>query len=242
MKMKVIGIIPARGGSKSVPHKNIRPLGGVPLIAHTIRAAQASRGLARTIVSTDSAEIARVCREHGAEVPFIRPASLAQDDTATLPVLLHALEQLAESYDAVMVLQPTSPLRTPEDIDRSIELLAATPEADAVISVVKVGDHHPARMKTIENGWLANPPFAELAEGMPRQALPAFYLRNGAIYLTRVSILRGRQSLQGRHCLPYIMPEERSVNIDAETDFLLAEVLLARNKKQDVADEVRKQL
>lgn len=230
IKMKVIGIIPARGGSKSVPHKNIRPLGGVPLIAYTIRAAQASRRLARTIVSTDSAEIASVCRDHGAEVPFIRPASLAQDDTATLPVLLHALDQLTVSYDAVMILQPTSPMRTPEDIDRSIELLLATPEADAVISVVRVGDHHPARMKKIENGWLVNPPFAELAEGMPRQALPAFYLRNGAIYLTRVSILRGQQSLQGRHCLPYIMPEERSVNIDAEMDFLLAEVLLSRKK------------
>ena len=232
MKMKVIGIIPARGGSKSVPHKNIRPLCGVPLIDYTIRAAQASRGLARTIASTDSAEIASVCREHGAEVPFIRPASLAQDDTATLPVLLHALEQLAESYDAIMVLQPTSPLRSAEDIDRSIELLESTPEADSVISVVQVGDHHPARMKTIENGWLVNPPFAEQTEGMPRQALPAYYLRNGAIYLTRMAILRSRQSLQGQHCLPYIMPEERSVNIDAETDFLLAEALLSRQRNK----------
>ncbi|MBA4388470.1 MAG: N-acylneuraminate cytidylyltransferase [Verrucomicrobia bacterium] len=224
--MKVLGIIPARGGSKTVPRKNICLVAGKPLIVYSVECAKRSAGLARCIVSTDSPEIADLCRQAGADVPFLRPAELAGDATPTLPVLLHALDHLTEAYDAVMILQPTSPLRQPGDVDSAIRLLDSDPSADSVISVVKVGDHHPARMKQIRAGVLIDPPFAESMEGQRRQDLSEYYLRNGAIYLTRTQVLRQQGSLKGRKSLAYVMPEERSVNIDGQMDLLLAEALL----------------
>lgn len=226
--MKVLGVITARGGSKGLPGKNIAPLGGKPLIAWTIEAAQQSRLLTKFIISTDDDCIASVCRAAGAEVPFLRPPELARDDTPTLPVVLHVLDFLAESFDAVMVLQPTSPLRTHQDIDSAINLLEKNLQADSVISVVAVGDHHPARMKLLENGILIDPPFAEEVEGRRRQDLVPLYLRNGAIYLTRINVLREQESFKGRKCMAYIMPEERSVNVDRPLDLVIAEALLAR--------------
>lgn len=223
--MRVLGVIPARGGSKGVPGKNIRLLHGKPLICYSILAA-ASSSLTRTIVTTDSQEIASAASACGGEVPYMRPAALASDDTPTLPVILHALDTLQENFDAVMVLQPTSPLRTAEDIDAAISLLAGDPEADSVISVVKVSDHHPARMKMLREGILFDPPFMETVEGQRRQDLPDYYLRNGAVYLTRTAVLRAQQSFKGTKCLGYQMPEERSVNIDSEIDFILADAIL----------------
>lgn len=224
--MKTLGLIPARSGSKSVPNKNIVMLCGRPLIAYTLEAAARASHLDRCIVSTDAEEIAAVCRAHGGEVPFLRPKELAADDTPTLPVVLHALETLGESYDAVMVLQPTSPLRTSQDIDAAISLLDANPVADSVISVVKVGDHHPARMKYLEDGYLVDPSFAEAHEGQRRQDLLPLYLRNGAIYLTRTRVLLDQKTFKGRRSLAYVMPEERSVNIDGPFDLWVAEAAL----------------
>jgi len=226
LSMRVLGLIPARGGSKGLPGKNILPLDGIPIICHSIRAAARSR-LDRVIVSTDSEEIAVVARACGGDVPFLRPAELALDDTPTLPVVLHALARIGGEYDAVMILQPTSPLRTAEDIDAALAMLAADPSADSVISVVKVGDNHPARMKELREGVLVDPSFAEETEGKRRQDLPDYYLRNGAIYLTRTRVLVDDQSFKGRRSLGYVMPEERSVNIDGRLDFLLAGAILA---------------
>lgn len=225
--MKTLGIITARGGSKSIPDKNIVPLAGKPLVAYTIMAARAAARLDRCIVSTDSPRIADVCREFGADVPFLRPEALARDDTRSIDVVLHALDNVPETYDAVMVLQPTSPLRTGQDIDTAIGLLETHPGADAVISVVDVDDHHPARMKQIENGYLIDPPFAETIEGQPRQQLPRYYLRNGAIYLTRVDVIRKTRLLKGRRCMAYEMSAEASVNIDGMLQLHMAEALLA---------------
>lgn len=230
MPLTVLGLIPARGGSRGFPGKNIAPLGGLPVIAHSIRAAAAARRLTRTIVSTDDPVIAETCRRHGADVPFLRPAELARDDTPTLPVLLHALAALKEPYDAVMILQPTSPLRLPADIDAAVQLLERDPAADSVISVVAVDDNHPARMKRIEDGVLVDPPFAEAFEGQRRQDLPPLYLRNGAIYLTRTPVLTGRHSIKGDRCLAYVMPRERSINIDQPLDIVFAEALIARQE------------
>lgn len=227
--MRVLGLIPARGGSKGIPRKNIRPLAGKPLIAWTIEAARASRLLTRVILSTEDEEIAEVGRQWGVEVPFLRPAELAQDDTPTLPVVLHALDWLesrGESFEAVMVLQPTNPLRIADDIDGAIERLIAT-GADSVISFVDVGEKHPARMKVIDEDlrvW--DPPFAETREGMRRQDLPKYYLREGSIYLTRVQVLREQKSFKGKDCRAWIIEPQRAVNIDEEVDFLLAEALL----------------
>lgn len=223
--LTVLGIIPARGGSKGIKNKNIVFLARKPMIAYTIEAAREARLLSRCIVTTDSELIAEVSREHGAEVPFIRPEYLARDETPTLPVIHHALDMLGESYDAVLILQPTSPFRSALDIDTAIEMMAQTPEADSVISVVRVGDNHPARMKSIRDGWLIDPPFAEQTEGQRRQDLPALYLRNGAIYLTRTSVIREQNSLKGSKSLAYVMPELRSVNIDNEIDLLFAEAV-----------------
>ena len=231
----VLGLITARGGSKGIPRKNITLVGGKPLISYTLEAARQSKLLDRSIVSTDSQEIIEVCRKWDADIPFVRPSELAQDDIPTLPVVLHALNMLQESYDAVMLLQPTNPFRTAEDIDQAIRLLILDPSADSVISVVKVGDNHPARMKQVINGVLIDPPFAEETEGQRRQDLPEFYLRNGAIYLTRTNVIIEQRSFKGRRSLAYIMPEERSVNIDGYIDLLLAEAILQyRQSKAEI--------
>jgi CMP-N,N'-diacetyllegionaminic acid synthase len=223
----VLCVVPARGGSKGVPRKNIRALGGKPLIAHTIEAALGARRPTRLIVSTDDEEIATVARKFGAEVPFIRPPELASDSARAIPVLQHAVGALREtgnSYEAVMMLQPTTPFRDSDDIDGAIALLQST-GADSVISVVDVEGHHPARMKFLDGDRLVDPPFCEATENQPRQELTPMYLRNGAIYLVKTAVLLGG-SLKGADCRGLVMPHARSVNIDTERDFRLAEWML----------------
>src|SRR3954464_5723644 len=165
--MRVLGIVPARGGSKGVQRKNIRLLGGRPLLAYTAEVALMSCRLSRVILSTENEEIAEVGRRCGLEVPFMRPTALAADDTPTLPVVQDALRKLeaeGDTFDAVLILQPTTPLRRPEDIDGAIELLERT-GAGSVISFVDVGEKHPARMKFIdEEGRVTDPPFSERFE------------------------------------------------------------------------------
>jgi CMP-N,N'-diacetyllegionaminic acid synthase len=221
--VKVLGIIPARGGSKGIPNKNLAELGGRPLIAWTFDSARSS-SLDRVIVSTDSKEIADVSKLNGIEVPFIRPENISDDSAKTIDVVNHALDEITESFEAVMVLQPTSPFRTSEDIDRSI-LLLENSSADSVISVVDVGGYHPRKMKYLINGLLIDPPFGELHEHQPRQQLEPVYIRNGVIYLTRVATLR-QNSFKGNSCLAYVMDRSRSVNIDEPLDLVLAEAFL----------------
>ncbi|MCB0847293.1 MAG: acylneuraminate cytidylyltransferase family protein [Bacteroidetes bacterium] len=229
--MRILGIIPARGGSKGVIKKNIKLLGNKPLIGYTIDAARESQKLTRTIVSTDDPEIASVAKSLGAEVPFMRPDDLATDSAKSMPVIHHALEFMekeeGEKYDAVLMLQPTTPFRTGKDIDQAIELLGST-GADSVISVVDVEGHHPARMKYLKNGRLIDPDFCEEYENQPRQELQPMYLRNGAIYLTRRETIMNH-SFKGNHCQALIMETRRSVNIDTELDFLMADFLLSKN-------------
>lgn len=225
--MRVLGVVPARGGSRAIPGKNLAPLGGRPLLAWTAEAALAS-SLTRVMLSTDDADIAAAGRALGLDVPFLRPAELATDDAASIDVVLHALDALEGEdgpYDAVMLLQPTSPFRTVDDIDAAIALLG-TSGADAVISVVDVGGHHPARMKWLEGDRLIDPPFVEEVENQPRQSLRPMVIRNGAIYLTRAAVLR-RRSFKGGDCRALVMPAARSVNIDVPLDLTVAEALLA---------------
>lgn len=232
--MKVLAVIPARGGSKGVPGKNIRLLGDLPLIAHTIEAAKASKRLDRFIVSTDSAEIAAVAQQWGAETPFMRPETLATDFAKAIPVMQHALVQMEAltgvHYDALMMLQPTTPFRTAGDIDQAIEILASS-GADSVISVVDVGGHHPARMKYLEGDRLVDPPFCEAYENQPRQELVPMYIRNGAIYLTRRGTLMSG-SFKGNDCRALLMQPEQSVNIDSMLDFDYATFLLNRQHQR----------
>jgi CMP-N-acetylneuraminic acid synthetase len=219
--VKVLGLIPARGGSKSIPGKNLVDLGGLPLIQWTIQAALGS-SLSRVVVSTDAQEIATVSQSLGAEVPFMRPTELSSDSALSIDVVLHALDVLAEEFDAVMMLQPTSPFRTTSDIDAAIKIIDV---ASSVISVVPVEGTHPARMKFIENGILIDPPFAETIENMPRQELRPMFIRNGAIYLTRTPEIRNR-TFKGSLSRALIMPKERSINIDSYFELSIARTTL----------------
>lgn len=227
--MRVLGVVPARGGSKAIPRKNVVLLLGKPLLAYTAEAVLSSKRLTRTVVSTEDPEIARVGREWGLDVPFMRPPELALDETPTISVIqdvVRKLEDIGECYDAVLILQPTTPLRRPEDIDGAIELLART-GADSVISFFNVGEKHPARMKFIApDGKVFDPPFAEKVEGQRRQELPKLYLREGSIYLTRRQVLMEHNSVKGRDCRAWIIPPERACNIDTPFDLFLAEQIL----------------
>jgi CMP-N,N'-diacetyllegionaminic acid synthase len=229
--VKALAVIPARGGSKGVPRKNIRPICGKPLIAYTIEVALAARHLFhRVIVSTDDEEIAAISREYGAEVPFLRPAALADDIAPMMPVLQHAVRFVEQQdnirLDWICLLQPTEAFRTVEDIAAALQLGQAG-SCDSVISVVQVFAVHPILMKRIENGQLL-PYCIEEREGTRRQDYqPPAYMRNGAIYLTRRDVLMECHSIWGKVIRPYIMPEERSVSVDNELDMKLVEILMA---------------
>lgn len=228
-----VAIVPARGGSKGVPGKNLALLAGRPLIAHTIEAARKAAQIGRVIVSTDSQEIADVALEEGAEVPFLRPAELARDDMPTMPVILHAVMWLAEQEDYrpehILLLQVTSPLRTAQDIDAAISM-AAERQADAVVSVCEAAVH-PYWVKTVgEDGKLAD--FLKLDRACTRrQDLPAAYALNGAIYLGRRSVLVERQTWYTDRTYAYVMPAERSLEIDTPWDLRLAELIVSSQSK-----------
>ena len=231
---KILAIIPARGGSKGVPRKNIRLVAGKPLIAYSIEAALAVRArLHRLIVSTDDEEIARIARQYGAEVPFQRPPEMGADRVPMVPVLQHAVRTIEEQdgvrLDWVLLLQPTAPLRSADDI-RAVIDLAECGGCDSVISVKQVFSEHPILMKRIEDDRLL--PFCiEEKEGTRRQDYqPPAYMRNGAIYLTRRDVLVERGSIWGEVIRPYVMPEERSVNIDNELDLKLADLMMSEQR------------
>jgi CMP-N-acetylneuraminic acid synthetase len=226
--IKTVGLITARGGSKSIPQKNVKPLAGKPLIAWTIEAALRSRQLSRVIVSTDDDEIARVAREWGADVPFMRPQELAQDDSPHLDVIVHAINWLESEneseVDYLMLLQPTSPLRTTADIDAAI-MLAAEKNADAVISVCSTHDHPYLSKQVTPDGKLLD--FVERPQGyLARQTLPPAYSLNGAIYLVRRNILMERADWYTDRTFAYIMPPERSLDIDSPWDLHLVDLIL----------------
>ena len=224
----ILGLIVARGGSKSIPRKNIRPVGGKPLIAYTIDAALASGCLDRVILSTDDTEIAGVAKACGAEVPFMRPAEMAADASPVIDATLHAFQWLEknENYFPMfgMLLQPTSPLRTAGDIQKAVAL-AVERGADAVVSVAEA-DRHPYLMKAIDaQGRLS--PFVDtpLSESR-RQDLPPVYAINGAIYLVKRTVLQERRSWCPAGALAYVMPAERSLDVDTPWDLKLADLIL----------------
>jgi CMP-N-acetylneuraminic acid synthetase len=222
--MKVVAIIPARGGSKSIPRKNIRPLAGKPLLAYTIEASLKSKYVDSTLVSTEDAEIAAVAKQHGAEV-VDRPEELAMDDTPTLPVLKHAvgvLEKAGTKMDAVVLLQPTSPLRGAREIDEAVEKFFDA-KADLVLSVSEA-KHHPFWSFGLENGRLV--PFVKGGfDTKKRQDLPKVYVPNGAIYVMAPEAL-DKESIYEGNVQAVIMAEEKSIDIDTMLDFKMAELLM----------------
>lgn len=227
---KILALITARGGSKGLPGKNILPLGGKPLIAWTIEAAQQARSIDRIVVSTDDVKIAEVARDCGAEVPFVRPAELAGDTSPHIDVILHAMDALA-SIDAcqpvwLMLLQPTSPFRTADDIDRAAQLVFEK-DAPAIVSVVETHDHPYLVRKIGANGALE--PFVTCDIAYPRrQDLPQAYALNGAIYLCRTETIRRLRTLEPPGTIAYPMPPNRSLQIDTAWDLEMCE-LVARN-------------
>lgn len=227
---KILGVITARGGSKGIPEKNIKELGGKPLITYTFNAAKKSELITDLILSTDSEKIASVGREHGIQVPFIRPAELAGDAVPHLPVMQHAIKFMEEKnscmYDFAIIIQPTSPFRTTEDIDKTLELLIAT-NADSAVTMVEVeGGYHPIKMKKLE-GEKVLPYCMDEVEGMRRQDLPTVYKRSGAAYSMRRSIIMEDGKLYGNHIVGFVVPKERSIDIDVPMDWIIAEYKLA---------------
>ncbi len=200
-----------------------------PLISYTIEASLKSTLLTDVVVSTDSELIKKVAEDYGAKVPFLRPENLSGDLALAIPTIQHALlsyEKIKNiTYDFVIMLQPTAPLRSDEDIDNSLKLLL-NENIDSVISVVDVDNFHPMKMKVIKHDLLEDydrPP----TENPPRQTLPDVYIVNGAIYATKRNILMEDSSFRGDKCKPYIMPRNRSVNIDNIEDFIVAEYFLS---------------
>lgn len=228
----MLALIPARGGSKGIPRKNLASLGGRPLIAWTIDCARRARGVERVVVTTDCAEIAAAARAAGAEAPFLRPAALARDATPGIDPLLHALDWLAyhENYRPgwVLNLQPTSPLRAPADVEAACEL-AQKPGVTSVVSVTP-SPAHPYWCKRIEGDGRLVDFHADAPDATRRQELPEAYLLNGAIYLARREALVRERSFYTERTFALVMPRERSVDVDTPFDLELAEWLLAREQ------------
>ena len=224
---RVLGLITARGGSKGVPRKNLCPVGGRLLIDWTIDAALKAGRLDRVVVSTDDPEIAQAARNAGGDTPFLRPAELARDETPHIDVVLHALDWLSErgdEYEYVVLLQPTSPLRTAADIDDAVDL-AVRRDADAVVSVVETHDHPYLTRRMTEDGTLAEFVHCDIAYPR-RQDLPAAYALNGAVFVNRRETLMGSGSFCPPGALAYVMPPERSLQIDTLWDLRLVGLVL----------------
>lgn len=257
---KILGLILARGGSKSLPKKSIYPLAGKPLMYYTIKAAQGSRLINRLIITTDDPEMAEVARNHGVEVPFMRPKELAEDTTPDLPVFEHALTELKnrEGYvpDVVVHLRPTTPLKSSEDIDRGIQIILDHPEADSVRSVCPP-DHTPFKMGTVSDRGYYTPllskefpeVFAKFREpyNMPRQALPEVWRHSGYVDVIRPATITAGHSMSGTKILPLFFDEWRNVDIDSMRELAHAEHLIKThprlthlNLNADLEERMRK--
>ena len=229
---RILGVTLARGGSKSVPMKNIRPILGIPLIAYSIAEALRSRFITRYLVSTDDERIRQVALAYGAEVPFLRPAEFATDTASSASALQHAVSWVEQEegvqYDYIIELMCTNPLKTVEDIDAALQKLITT-GADSVIAVHKLDDHHPIRIKKIVADKIEDFCLSEIPETRRQDLKPDAYIRSGSIY----SMRRDHLMLDGRrygteNSRPHILAPERAVNIDTEIDFLVAEKFLEK--------------
>ena len=226
--MNVVAVITARGGSTGLPRKNLLPLAGKPLVAHSILAAKGAKRVNRVIVSTDDSEILDVALQWGAEAPFVRPAELSTGDSAHIDVMLHVVDWLEANGglpDAVLLLQPTTPMRNSEDLDGAIQLMEST-GCPAVVGVCPAAVHPYLTYKVEEGGKLVG--FIDHGMRYPRrQDLPPAYNLNGGLYLNRCTSLRETQQFQPPGAYGWVMPEERSVDIDTLNDFALAENIMA---------------
>jgi len=226
-KANIVAIIPARGGSKGIPKKNIKILANKPLIAYTIEQALKSKYIDRTIVSTDDKEIADISKYYGAEIPFMRPDSLSGDDVSTIDVLLHALDWLVNcekyTFDILVLLHTTAPLRAVKDIDTCIEMLL-TEKADNIISVTEA--HRNPYFNMVEVDKQGRVKLAKKGAFITRQSTPKVYDLNASIYVWWKDLFKKKRSLLLTGTKLYLMPKERSIDIDDEIDFKIAELFL----------------
>jgi YrbI family 3-deoxy-D-manno-octulosonate 8-phosphate phosphatase len=233
--MQILALIPARGGSKSIPHKNIRPIAGFPLIAYSIAASMQSRLVSRTIVSTDDEEIARIAQSYGAEAPFLRPLEYALDNTTDFPVFIHALSWLKENEDyqpdIVVQLRPTSPVRPPDCVDQAVQLLLDHPQADSVRGIIPSGQNPYKMWQVNEQGHMI--PLLPL-EGVsepfnaPRQSLPHTFWQTGHIDAIRLSTILQKKSLSGKIILPLHLDPRYAIDIDTLRDWQRAEWVISQ--------------
>lgn len=237
--MKILAFIPARGGSKRIPDKNIKLLKDKPLIAYTIDAAKASKYINRIVVSTDSEKIASIAKDYGAEVPFLRPEEIAQGDSTEMQFFEHALNWFSvhEKYepDLIVLLYPTSPFRRADSIDMAIKEMLKHPQADSLRSV-RLCSEHPYKMWTIENGWLM--PFIKGKDlnihTLSYKLLPTVYIQNASIYITKPSTISNKKSPTGDVIIPFIMSEIESVDINDALDFLFAEFIYEKRDDNEI--------
>jgi len=236
-EIRILGLTLARGGSKTVFKKNIRPICGKPLISYTIKEAQKSKFLSRYIVSTDDQEIKKVAESFGAEVPFVRPSEYSSDSASSVSAMQHAVRwvenQEGVKYDYVVELMCTNPMKNVYDIDMAIEKLIKT-NSDSVIAVHQLEDHHPARIKKIIDDKIVDFCVSEIPESRRQDLTPKAYIRSGSIYALRRDFLMIEGKRYGSsNSRPYILPAERAVNIDTELDFLMAEILINKIKENE---------
>jgi CMP-N-acetylneuraminic acid synthetase len=232
--LKILGVTLARGGSKSIPNKNIKNLNGNPLISYTIKEALKSKYLTDYIVSTDSTEIIDVANKFGAKTPFVRPKELSEDSSSSSSALAHALDFMEElnghNYDYLIEIMCTNPLKNVVDIDSVIRKLIHT-DADSVIAVHKLEDHHPARIKKIVDDRIVDFCINENQESRRQDLKPDAYIRSGSIYGLKRNYFKKTMHRYGSYnSRPYILPPDRSINIDTIADFYLAEYYLTRNE------------
>lgn len=222
---KILGLIPARGGSKRLPRKNIKDFLGRPLISWTIEQAKKSRLLDKIMVSTDDEEIAEVARKYGADVPFLRPGELARDSSPTIDAVIHALDRFEESgehFDIVALLEPTSPLRTDSDIDTAIELLLANlDKAESLVSVGEVHLEKPQILRKIDAGYVR--PFIENGECIAMQAQEKAYFPYGVIYIATAKSLRTYRTFYQEKTIPYFIGRWQNYEIDDALDRICCE-------------------
>jgi CMP-N,N'-diacetyllegionaminic acid synthase len=228
---KILAIIPARSGSNGLKDKNIKKLNGKPMINYTIEAALKSEIFANVIVSTDSQKYAEIAKKAGAEVPFIRPGKLATDESTTTEVILHAITEMEkrnDEYDCFMLLQPTSSLRTAENIKQAYFLLKEK-NANAVISVCET-DHNPLWSNTLDES-LSLDNFIDTKKNKRRQELSTYYRLNGAIYLSKINYYKKHNDFYFNKSYAYIMNKRESIDVDDIINFKLAEVIMKENIK-----------
>lgn len=238
---KILGVILARGGSKQIPKKNIALLNNIPLIAYTIVEAKKSKYISDLVVSSDDDEIRKVSVQFGAEAPFKRPDHLSGDTAKPVECDLHATKFMEKKnnikYDYVVELLCTNPFKTSFDIDEAIKMQIKS-DADSVIGVMRLDDHHPIRIKKIENGIIKNFCFDEIPESRRQDLKPDAYIRNGSIYSMRRDMIEKGIRYGTENSLAYVMPRERTLNIDEPMDLLIADLLMKQNPRNYILKSV----